>query len=149
MLQAPAPKQLAHAESPKPRPSHQPTLLRPELVHMLMMPHPLYAPALTARPPLPAARPVSPLHHFEYGRSDPPHFLALPQAAPARPAEPQQYAMARPKEAEQPRQEVWTPPPATYRPPPAYAYRPYWNGYNANPYGGYYYQPRPVYPGYQ
>ncbi len=149
LLQAPAPKLVARVEPPKPRLAHTPTLLRPELVHMLMMPHQLYTSTWAAKPPLPAVKPVLPQHHYEYGRSDPPHFLAAPQAAPAVQAEPQQYAQARPRELEQPRQEIWTPPPATYRPPPAYAYRPYWGGYNANPYAGYYYQPRPAYPGYQ
>ncbi len=143
-----APKLLARAEPPKPRPLHLPTLLRPELVHMLLMPRPLYTSTWTPRPPQPAAKPVLPQHHFEYGRSDPPHFLSVPQAAPAKPAEPQQYAEAQSREMEEPRQNTWTPP-ATYRSPPPYMYRPYWNGYNGNPYGGYYYQPRPVYPGYQ
>ncbi len=148
MAPAPASRLAARAEPPKPRPMHPPALLRPELVHMLMMPRPLYTSTWTPRLPQSAARPVLPQHHPEFGRSDPPHFLSVPQTAPARPAESQQYAEARPREMEQPRQETWSPP-VTYRPPPAYAYRPYWGGYNANPYGGYYYQPRPAYPGYQ
>ncbi len=139
MPQPPAPRLLARAEPPRPRLPRPPMLLRPELVHMLMMQHALTTSTWTTRPPLPAAKPVLPLHHYEYGRSDPPHFLAAPQ----------QLALARPREIEQPRQDVWTPPPAAYRAPPAYAYRPYWAGYNGNPYGGYYYQPRPAYPGYQ
>ncbi len=144
----PVPRLLARVEPPKPRLPRPPMLLRPELVHMLMMQHPLTTSTWTTKPPLAAVKPALPQHHYEYGRSDPPHFLAAPQAAPAAVAEPQQLAQARPREVEQPRQDMWTPPPVTYRSPPAYAYRPYWGGY-ANPYGGYYYQPRPVYPGYQ
>ena len=144
-----APPRLAvHAEPPRLRLPRPAMLLRPELVHMLMMQHPLTT--TWTRPAVPAAKPQPPLHHVEYGRSDPPRFLAVPQAAPAAPAPaPQQYAQARPRDVEQPRQDVWTPPPVTYRPPPVYAYRPYWGGYSANPYAGYSYQPRPVYPGYQ
>ena len=149
--QTPAARLAARVEPSRPRPlPHLPTLLRPELVHMLMMPHPLYTSTWTPRPAQPAAaKPVLPQHHIEYGRSDPPHFLSVPQAAPVKPAEPAQYAEARPRDLEQPRQDEVAPP-VTYRSPPPYAYRPYWGGYNASPYGGYYYPaPRPVYPGYQ
>ncbi len=139
-----APRLVAHAE-PKPRLFHEPTLLRPELVHMLMLPHTNYAQPWAGRAAPDPVKPAPPEHHLEYGRSDPPHFLTAPAPAPAKPPAPQQYAEARPRAYE--RQYSYVPP-ATYRAPPPYAYRPYWGGYYQNPYSGYYAQ-RPAYPSYQ
>ena len=143
-----APRLLAHADT-RPRVAHPQTLLRPELVHMLMMPHQSDASPWYIRPK-PAAEPAAPQHHIDYGRSDPPHFLSAPPAqVQARAASPQ-YAAAPRQAAEPARTQDWNAPSPYYHAPPPYMYRqPYW-AYNNNPYGGRYLPPpMPMYPGYQ
>ncbi len=66
-------------------PTRQAVLLRPELVHELLLPHP-YAPPQTAKPRLVSITTLAALrqHHLGQARSEPPHDLLLPaHPAPA------------------------------------------------------------------
>ena len=75
---------VAHEDS-RLRPAHQAVLLRPELVHELLLPRP-YAPTQAARPHLASVTPLPALRqrHFGQARSEPPHDLLLPaHPAPA------------------------------------------------------------------
>ncbi len=75
---------VAH-EDARLRPAHQAVLLRPELVHELLLPRP-YAPTQAARPHLASVTPLPALRqrHFGQARSEPPHDLLLPaHPAPA------------------------------------------------------------------
>ena len=132
-------------------PTHQAVLLRPELVHELLLPHP-YAPPQAARPhpvsmtPLPALR----QRHLGQARSEPPHDLLLPaRPAPAsssveldpqdreeRSASREENERFREAQNERPR----------YASP--YPYQPYGAPYGS-PYYGPYGQAYAPYPGYQ
>ncbi len=145
-LPQPASKLLARAE-PHPHVVRPPTMLRPELVHELMMPRPSYASTLPPRPKVSFAL-ATPQRHLGIARSEQPHDLLLPSSEPAETPRPDYEG----------REQAYNSAPS-YRPPAPFPYRPpvqyrppYW-AYNVNPYGGmnpYAGGPYvPAYPGYQ
>ncbi len=129
------------------RPTHQAVLLRPELVHELLLPHP-YAPPQTARPHLVSVTPLPALRqrHFGQARSEPPHDLLLPaHPAPSSSAvelDPQdREERSASREEEERSREAQNERPRYAAP---YPYQPY-----GSPYYGPYGQAYSPYPGYQ
>ncbi len=125
---APAPRLMARAEL-RPRLYRPPTLMRPELIRALLEPRD-FAAHWQPRPKLSwALATPQPPRHAGQGRSEPPHDLMLPQAAPA-PAAAARYAPPEHRAARAPDGQ-----PPNYHPAAPFAYRPYrpyW-AYNAAP----------------
>ena len=138
-------KLLARAE-PRPHVVRVPAMLRPELVHELMLPHVL-TPSWQARPRVSYALAAPPPRRPVYARSEPPHDLTMPNPL-SHLGEQQEVAAEAPAD-DQPRARIWDAAP-NYVAPPRFPYRPPYWAY-PNPYGGgpYIRPPAPTYPGYQ